>query len=76
VKVQDLEKIYVHRIMKPDAEAPLHVHIALTLLREALVHLKCGGSKRTAERVRLAISSAKGALRNADNRKWRKMERA
>jgi hypothetical protein len=35
----------------------------LVLLREALACFKCSDNRQTAERVRLAISSAKGAVR-------------
>lgn len=37
---------------------------ALSLLRLALHSLKLAGARKTAARVRLAISSAKGARRN------------
>jgi len=45
---------------------------ALVHLRVALESLKRAGAKRTADRVRLAISSAKGALRHANNRHTRR----
>lgn len=38
---------------------------ALVGLRGALHHLKLAGARKTAARVRLAISSCKGAVRNA-----------
>ena len=46
-----------------------HIKHALTFLRYSLVGLKLAGARKTAARVRLAISSAKGAVRNIENMK-------
>ena len=50
------------------------VDFALYLLRQALEELKRAGRLRTAARVRLAISSAKGALRHARNSRQRETQ--
>lgn len=42
--------------------------LGLAMLREALECFKTIGANRTADRVRLAISSAKGAVRHAQNK--------
>lgn len=45
---------------------------ALAHLRAALTYLKASNAPKTAKRVRLAISSCKGAVRNANAKATRK----
>lgn len=52
-----------------DESDPARVRLALSSLRRALFLLKQAGAVRTAERVRLAISSCKGAVRAVGYRK-------
>lgn len=51
------------------------IRVALIELRHALLLCKDAGARKTAARVRLAISSAKGAARNIHQLRW-KAERA
>jgi len=53
-----------------------HVRDALTHLRLALYWLKLAGARKTAARVRLAISSAKGAVRNSEQLRAKAERRA
>lgn len=53
----------------PDPQqAWLDVRDAVDLLRQARDLLAGAGAKRAADKARLALSSAKGALRHADNK--------
>ena len=45
-----------------------HAGMALRMLQEALKHAKEARNKRTADRIRAAISSARGACRVQDYR--------
>jgi len=47
---------------------------ALSHLRAALACIDCARAPKTAARIRLAISSAAGAVRNAENRATRARE--
>ncbi len=51
-----------------DAE---RIDAGIALLKKALDNFKAGGAVMTAHRVRLALSSAKGARRNVDYRRGR-----
>lgn len=53
---------------EPPPAALENVRIGTAMLRQALGLFKGAGAAKTAARVRLAISSAKGAERNAANR--------
>ena len=56
--------------MHPDL-AVARIERAYGLLQDALESFKEAGADKTAQRVRLAISSAKGARRNAESRQHR-----
>jgi hypothetical protein len=49
-------------------ERERHVFEAIQALKAALFHIKAAGAPRTEQRIRLAISSAEGAYRNAQCR--------
>ena len=54
---------------KPDPDdAVADIELAYGHLKTALGYLKTAGATKAATRVRLALSSCKGAQRNADNR--------
>ena len=56
--------------------ADLAVGLAIAHLKQARKLLKSAGATKTLARVRLAISSAKGAERNAGYRKHRAQRKA
>lgn len=58
----------VKRINPKSLRLVFHAQQALDHLRLALLHCKAAGSCYTVERVRAAISSAKGAVRAASYR--------
>lgn len=69
-EIERLQKIEAHfNLLNTAPASPVErARLALRLLQTARSHLITVGASRTVDRVRLAISSAKGAVRHAEHR--------